>query len=197
MPVRAGIDFLGGWLIDFAAQHDHLHLEIELSNENRNLIRGGVDLAFRVGPLVDSSAIALRLWDIHYSICATDTFIRDHNLNGAVSLKSLSQLSTAVSLPIKQWSFTDQNQQTVNLIPDSVLTVDDLGLARHAVQTDKYIALLPDTMIEGTNIRKLEIAGHQPLTRTIHAYYLGRRYSISQIRHIVEFVRERNKGMGW
>lgn len=156
-------------------------------------VRAGVDLAFRVAPLVDSSAIALRLWDIHYSICATETFIRNNNLSGAVSLESLLQLPTVVSLPIKQWAFTDQNQQSVNLIPDNTRTVDELGLARHAVQTDKYIAMLPDTIIEGTNIRKLEIAGHQPLTRTIYAYYLGRRHSIDQIRHIVEYVRNKNR----
>ena len=37
MPVRAGLDFLGAWLIDFASEHPDLKLDVSLSNSNKNL----------------------------------------------------------------------------------------------------------------------------------------------------------------
>ena len=51
MPVRAGLDFLGDWLIDFASQHEDLTLDLSMSNVNLNLIQENIDLAFRVGPI--------------------------------------------------------------------------------------------------------------------------------------------------
>lgn len=39
MPVRAGLDFLGNWLIDFASEHEELKLELSLSNVNLNLVK--------------------------------------------------------------------------------------------------------------------------------------------------------------
>ncbi|KZN43969.1 hypothetical protein N482_18220 [Pseudoalteromonas luteoviolacea NCIMB 1942] len=57
VSIRVGIDFLGAWLIDFASEHPELKLNISLSNDKKNLIKEDIDLAFRVGPRLDSSAI--------------------------------------------------------------------------------------------------------------------------------------------
>ncbi|WP_252025058.1 LysR substrate-binding domain-containing protein [Vibrio sp. SCSIO 43136] len=195
MPVRAGLDFLGHWLIDFASQHEELQLELSLSNVKLNLVQENVDLAFRVGPLVDSSAIALRLWDIPYALCATQAFIDAHQLNSLnLSFEKLSTLPAVVSLPASQWLYQDEQNKDITFEPQPSLVVDDLELAYHAVKSGKFIGMLPTELIKDPEVAMLTVPNHQPVTRTMFAYYMGRRHSISQIRHIVEYIRERNAG---
>lgn len=194
LPVRAGVDFLGGWLIDFATEHPDLRLDLSLSNENLNLIKDDVDLAFRVGPLEDSSAIALHLWDIPYSVCATRSFIEKHGLNArGMTLEQLANLSTVVTQPATQWFFIDTENQAVDFAPTANLLVDDLGLALHAVSSNQFISFLPNEMLLDKDIVELTVEGLTPRTRSMYAYYLGKRHANSQIKHLVEYIRTRRE----
>lgn len=192
MPVRAGLDFLGGWLIDFAAEHPDLKLDLSLSNSNKHLIKDNIDLAFRVGPLVDSSAIALHLWDIPYAICCHKSFAERHCVTQAgVNVTALESLPCVISRPASKWAFLDKDKNEHILTPNAELTVDDLGLACHAVSSGQYLAMLPTSMIEDDDIIELPINGLQPRTRIMYAYYLGRRHAQSQIKHLVGYIKAR------
>lgn len=192
MPTRAGIDFLGEWLIDFSHQYTELQLQLELTNINQNLVRNNIDLAFRVGPLVDSSAIALRLWDIPYSLCASKRFIAQHQIDiNNIEQQQLSQLPAVVALPSKNWAFVDDHQQEILIEPNQQLTVDDLGLACHAIASDRYIGLIPSVMNKNPDLVSLNIKHLSPRTRVMYAYYFGKRHTISQIKHLVDYIKTR------
>lgn len=194
MPVRAGLDFLGNWLIDFASEHKDLNLELSLSNVNLNLAQENVDLAFRVGPLIDSSAIALRLWDIPYSLCASREFLRAYDIDPeAVSFAELATLPAVISLPTKNWIFINKEKQEKRYKPNAQLTVDDLALAHHAIENGRFIGMLPNEIIQSENIVTLSVPEHTPRTRTMFAYYLGKRHTISQINHIVDYIKKRHE----
>lgn len=193
MPVRVGLDFLGAWLIDFASEHPDLTLDISLSNSNKNLIQDKIDLAFRVGPLMDSSAIALKLWDIPYSLVATKSYLKHHGIEGAViSVEQMESLPSVISRPTTSWVFINQQNQEVLFSPSQDLMVDDLGLAYHSVLKDSYLAMLPTSMIKDMDVVELSVEGLKPRTRIMYAYYLGRRHAQSQIRHIVNYIKQRN-----
>ena len=192
MPTKAGIDFLGSWLIDFALLHPELNLDISLSNDNKNLVTDEIDLAFRVGPLVDSSAIALHLWDIPYSLCAHESLLDELEISAeSLNLEKLKQLPTVVSRPTMNWSFVDKQRKQIDFSPKASLLVDDLGLAYHAVKTAKYIGFLPTTIVTDEKIVKLKIDGLTPLTRVMYAYYLGRRHAQSQIKSLIDYIKQR------
>lgn len=193
MPVRAGIDFLGNWLIDFASEHPELTLDIALSNSNQNLIKDEIDLAFRVGPLMDSSAIALKLWDIPYSLCATQDFLDGHNIKGThITTEQLESLPSVISRPMRSWAFTNSKHQEVMLDPSQDLVVDDLGLAYHSLLKGTYLAMIPTVMIKDAGVVELSVDDLKPRTRIMYAYYLGRRHAQSQIKHIVDYIKQRN-----
>ncbi|CAH1531581.1 LysR family transcriptional regulator [Vibrio owensii] len=192
MPVRAGIDFLGAWLIDFAAEHPDLQLDVSLSNDNKHLIKDDIDLAFRVGPLVDSSAIALHLWDIPYVVCAHYDYVENHQLSElTLSIEQLESLPGVITRPAMNWMFVNKQFEEVAVSPQQGLSVDDLGLAYHAIQSGKYMGTLPASMVKDTNIVTLQIENLEPRKRVMYAYYLGRRHAQSQIKHIVEYIRQR------
>lgn len=194
MPVRAGLDFLGNWLIDFACEHQDLKLDISLSNVNLNLVQENIDLAFRVGPLVDSSAIALRLWDIPYSICTNRDFVSSHNINPEiVSLEQLQKLPSVISRPSKIWMFTDKEKRDVAVTPNAQLIVDDLSLAYHACKSGLFVGMIPDEMICDDEVIRLSVPNITPRTRTMFAYYLGKRHTMNQIRHVVEYIKDKRE----
>ncbi|MDG3085516.1 LysR family transcriptional regulator [Vibrio hannami] len=194
MPVRAGLDFLGNWLIDFASLHEALKLELSLSNQNLNLVQENIDLAFRVGPLVDSSAIALRLWDIPYSLCASRSFVSASGINpDDVSLEQLQQLPCVISMPSKVWTFVGKDIKELNVQPEAKLVVDDLSMAYHAVVSANFIGMIPDEMILDDDVVRLSIPELVPRTRTMFAYYMGKRHTMSQIKHIVDYIKKRNE----
>ncbi|KZN70346.1 LysR family transcriptional regulator [Pseudoalteromonas luteoviolacea] len=192
MPVRAGIDFLGAWLIDFASEHPELKLNVSLSNDNKNLIKEDIDLAFRVGPLLDSSAIALHLWDIPYSVCAHHSYIEKHNLNpNKVTAHQVATLPCVIAHPAKQWSFVDTLSNEVMISPQPSLEVDDLGLAYHGVLTGQYMAMLPQSMIKSSDVQSLTVDAFAPRTRVMYAYYFGKRHIQSQIKQLAGYVKNR------
>ena len=194
MPVRAGIDFLGGWLIDFTTDHPDLKLDISLSNDNLDLLKEDIDLAFRVGPLTDSSAIAMRLWDIPYQLCASTAFVERHQLAcGLLSQTQLEQLPCVVTLPARQWIFVDPTGREVQITPNSQLTVNDLGLACHAIKQGQALGLVPAVMMANESIVSLSLEDLQPRTRTMYAYHLGRRHAISQIRQLIDYIKQRDQ----
>ncbi|WP_212748353.1 LysR family transcriptional regulator [Pseudoalteromonas phenolica] len=192
MPVRAGIDFLGAWLIDFSTLHSELKLKVALSNQNKQLVNDGIDLAFRVGPLVDSAAIAQPLWDIPYTVCCNQHFLKNHKIkSNLLTQHQLTVLPSVVVKPAEKWAFIDDKKAQRLITPNEQLTVDDLGLALHAVQTGQYMAYLPTSMLDGLNLELIDIEALKPRTRVMYAYYMGRRHAQSQIKHLIEYIKER------
>lgn len=201
LPVRAGIDFLGNWLIDFAAQHSELTLDIALSNSNKNLVRDDIDLAFRVGPLVDASAIANHLWDIPNSLYCHASFCKKYGIkNARISAENMAMLPCVISRPTHAWRFLDKQKQEQQISPNVALFVDDLGLARHAMSSGNYLAMLPTSMIDSyednDDIISIQVDDMVPLTRKMYAYYLGKRHAQSQIKHLIAYIKERYKKDG-
>lgn len=193
MPVRAGLDFLGQWLIDFAKLHADLQLDLSLSNSNKNLVKDDIDLAFRVGPLADSSAIALRLWDIPYTLCAHSSFVTRYGLTHAtISQEQLMTLPCVVSRPAVKWAFVDERDNPKFIQPSAALTVDDLALALHAVESGQYMAMMPTSMLNNDDIKHVVLHGLAPRTRVMYAYYLGRRHAQSQIKKLVDYIKVRH-----
>ena len=194
LPVRAGIDFLGEWLLDFASQFDGLVLDIQLSNRNENLAEQDIDLAFRVGPLPDASAIASYLWDIPYAVYATPAMVEQYGLNNGVTLQQLETLPAAVARPAKRWFFETDDNDELAVSPNERFVVDDLGLVRSALLTDKALGMLPMSMAKNEGLESITLIEGKPRTRKMYAYYLGRRHPSSFVKQMINYVRARHVG---
>jgi len=194
MPVRMGLDVLAKWLIAFGQQHPAIKLELQLSNANRDLLANDIDLAFRIGPLPDSSAIASRLWDIPYCLVASAELVERYQLlPTAFELDQLEQLPCVLAYPQMQWVFQQQTAGTVDIKPQAVLQVDDLALALHAATISCGIAYVPRVMaIAATSVQLVELSSPtwQPLTRTMYAFYAGTRHTAYRTKVVIDYVRQ-------
>lgn len=93
--VRAGCDELSGtiritaatamshvvlapWLAGFAAAHPRLEIDLQVSDSLIDLVRDGVDVALRNGPLPDSTMVARLLATAHRVACASPEYLARH-----------------------------------------------------------------------------------------------------------------------
>jgi DNA-binding transcriptional LysR family regulator len=69
---------LAGWLGEFAAAHPGLEIDLQVSDSWLDLVKDGVDVALRNGPLPDSSLAARLLAPAHRQAFASPAFLERH-----------------------------------------------------------------------------------------------------------------------
>ncbi|GAB5381473.1 MAG: LysR family transcriptional regulator [Aliiglaciecola sp.] len=198
MPTRVGLDYMGEILLEFNKLHPGLELFIELNNENTDLVKENIDLAFRVGPLVDSSAIAVRLWDIPFRLLAHQDLVQRYNLTcGNFELKQLANLPCAISYPQNRWLFEHDKQGEISVTPKPSLQVNDLTIALEAAKKGLGIVYVPEIILKNASdcseLVDLRCDNWQPTKRTMFAFYTANRTSSRKIKAVVEYVKHAYK----
>ncbi|MEH6443305.1 MAG: LysR family transcriptional regulator [Oceanospirillaceae bacterium] len=73
--VMFGSIYIAPLITKFLQAHEHVTIELILSDQNINLIEEGVDVAIRIGALSDSNMIAKKVGSVRKVICATPAFL--------------------------------------------------------------------------------------------------------------------------
>ncbi|MDX1353776.1 MAG: LysR family transcriptional regulator, partial [Thiomicrorhabdus sp.] len=107
LPLTFGLLHMSPVIDAFLNQHPKLSIKVELSDSRVNLVEEGVDVAFRIGELHDSSIQARKIVPIRMVICASPDYLQKHSLP-----KNLSDLAEVEFL---QYSLHDSNDfQVIN-----------------------------------------------------------------------------------
>lgn len=91
LPLSFGLLHLTPVIDAFMKQHPRLKIKVDLSDKEINLVEEGVDVAFRIGELNDSSIQARKILPIKLVVCASPEYIEKHGEPTSVS--SLSERS--------------------------------------------------------------------------------------------------------
>jgi len=75
-----GILFVCRMLFAFQSVHPQIRIDLGLSDERVDLIRAGVDLAIRLGPLPDSSLLARKLGDLRRVLVAAPEYLAQYGV---------------------------------------------------------------------------------------------------------------------
>jgi len=78
IPASFGRQYISPLLPQFVARHPRLRLDIDLSDQMRDLVSEGMDLAIRIGTLRDSELVATRLAVNRRVLCASPDYLRRH-----------------------------------------------------------------------------------------------------------------------
>jgi DNA-binding transcriptional LysR family regulator len=65
---------------DFARRHPKLSVELLFVDRVVNLIEEGIDAALRIGPLQDSSLVAIPVGEVRRVVCASPRYLRAHGV---------------------------------------------------------------------------------------------------------------------
>lgn len=180
-PPLAARATIGPRLLEFASQNPDVALDLVTTNSMLDFFRDNIDLAFRLGPLEDSSLVAKRLWSVPYSFCAGTSFMEKIGLK-SVTVDDLRTLPAIISR--QPWVLANREQ----VRPSSVIhTIDDLDVVAAAARQNLGVALLPsDMIVDGLQPLLLEDA--EPMQRDMFAVYPSRRLLPVRTRRLIDFM---------
>lgn len=195
MPTRVGLDYMGEILVNFNKIYPKIELNIQLDNAITDLVGENIDLALRVGPLADSSAIATKLWDIPIVLVAHNETVDRFNIDpDNFELKRLSTLPCAVSAPQYKWSFNHQQHGEMIITPNATLQANDLMLVLEAAIKTRVIAYIPTIVLKNIEnrdcLRVLSGPDWTPQTRSLYAVYSASRRSSQKVKSVIAFAKQ-------
>src|SRR5687768_12856301 len=74
-PMTFGLLHVTPWLKDFLARHPLVSLDLEFDDRSHDLVREGIDVAIRIGQLVESSLVARKLASSRVLLCAAPAYL--------------------------------------------------------------------------------------------------------------------------
>lgn len=189
-PVLFGSRVLSEVVAEFLLEHPQIQLDMVLTDQPLDLIQDGIDVAFRVGALADSSLIARTLGEVSGILCASPAYLAQHGTpKHPNELKQHQVLSYAAQA---EWEFSGAENISVSMRPR--IHVNDFESLKKFVLKGFGIASIP-AIVCAEEIRSGEL---QPLlcdwpfnAFPIHALYPSNRHLSVKVRSFVDFVVER------
>lgn len=194
-PLSFGQSHLSPILVEFAAAHPGLDLDIDFSDRQVDLVAEGYDLAIRIGVLRDSSLIARKLADVRMAIVGAPEFWARHGQPAAPDdLGALPALCYTGSERGDSWRWAAPDGRHGTVTVQAGLRATNGDFLRDAAAAGLGIALLPSFIIhrdvaEGRLVPVL--TDHRWHTAAIHAVYPQTRHLPARARAFIELLRTR------
>jgi DNA-binding transcriptional LysR family regulator len=179
----------------YKKQYPKVTIELNLSDDFNNLVDRGMDLAFRIGELEDSSVVALKISSSRLIVCASPEYLKENGtpqtpreLNDHVCM-SLS--NNIVFSP--QWKFDIDGVDTMNEIKSNYLRSNIAESLRVAAINGSGLIQLPSYIIgldiqSGRLIPVLE--KYEPKPLPINLIYAHRKHMSVKIRSFVDYMQD-------
>ena len=155
-------------------------------------VQDGLDVAFRVGHLEDSSLIGRYLGDVKAIMCASPDYIARKGKPSHPSQLSEHQIIAITGR--EQWPMKGPDSQEININIKPRLKVNDLSNLYNLALSGAGIAALP-ILIAATSIKNKELIPvlcEWPFeAHPIHALYASNRHLSAKVRSFVDFVIEK------
>ncbi len=192
-PPSFGAFHLSRALSVYLRKYPDVTTEIELSNRMPDLVEDGIDLAFHVGKLEDSSFVARKIASARRVVCASPYYLKQNGTPQAPN--DLSKHNCMVYAPrtaLNEWEFIKNNEQVTVKISGDIQCNDGDALRIAAIQ-GCGIAQLP-TYIVGLDIQSGRLNAileeFEPENLPVYAIYNHRKYLSAKIQTFIEFMYE-------
>jgi DNA-binding transcriptional LysR family regulator len=186
-PLSFGTPFFIGVIKQFLDKYPKVNVEIISDNKQIDMLEQEVDIAFRVGPLSDSSLIARNIGTARLSLCATQAYIDKYG-----EPKTIQDLEahTCISHPVSPWIFQTSNGK-VDFEPKSRMIANDMEMIRKMVREGFGIGAVPQILISEDikNKSLIKILPEIPFQeRTFYLVYPSRREPPSKVVAFIDFI---------
>jgi DNA-binding transcriptional LysR family regulator len=177
----------------FVDRFPDMHLELLLTDRNVELVREGVDVAVRVGPLADSALIARSLGSMQFTACAAPSYLERHGAPQTPDdLKRHNCLRYLSSGRPIDWTFLDGGTPKAVSVTGSFDT-DDGGALIAAACAGAGIAYVFGFQAEphfSTGQLKPVLGQYSTPTHEVYAVHAYSRHISPRVRAWIDFLRE-------
>jgi len=192
-PPSFGAFHLSRALSIYLRKYPEVSTEIELSNRMPDLVEDGIDLAFHVGEMEDSSYVARKIASTRRVVCASPYYLKQNGIPKSPS--DLSKHNCMVYAPRtaqNEWEFINNKAKMKVKISGDIQCNDGNALRIAAIQ-GCGIAQLPTYMV-GLDIQSERLNAlledYEPEKMPIYAIYNHRKYLSAKLQTFIEFMYE-------
>jgi DNA-binding transcriptional LysR family regulator len=179
----------------YKKQYADVAIELTLSDDLENLVDMGMDLAFHVGELEDSSAVALKLSSSRLIVCASPEYLKENGTPQTPDELSehvcLGMMNHQVFAP--DWTFNIDGKEKIININSNYLKSNIADSLRVAAINGSGLIQLPSYMI-GLDIQSSKLnpvlEKFEPKPTPINLIYAHRKHMSVKIRSFVDYMKD-------
>jgi len=189
LPTAFGRLHIAPKLKPFMDMYPLIRMHVDLTDEYVDLVGGNVDLAVRIGTLVDSSLVARRLAPNRRVLCATPQYLAEHE--EPIELQDLYHHRLLAAAPLTVWRMQGP-EGPVTFKPQSILQTNSSEVVRAAVVSGMGIGFrstwdVSQELRTGTLKRVLpSYSGSSDVN--IYGVYAGRRLVPPKVRVFLDYL---------
>ena len=177
----------------YLKKYPDVKTQIELSNRLPDLVEDGIDLAFYVGELHDSSFVARKIASARRVVCASPYYLKQNGTPQTPDdLHKHNCMIYAPRTAQNEWEFVHNSEKIKTKITGDIQCNDGDALRIAAIQ-GCGIAQLPTYMV-GLDIQAGRLNAlleeYEPERLPIYAIYNHRKYLSAKIQTFIEFMYE-------
>lgn len=191
-PVTFGAMHLGDVVAGFLAEHPGVTLEIMLNDRYVDLLAEGVDVAIRIGRLLDSDLVARRLAPCRMVVCASPDFLERHGrLSRVEDLRRAPRLAFSDAVSSGDWTLTDPAGQAHVIDGPIHMATNNTQMMLAAAIAGAGVAYGP-SFVFGQSIAAGQLVALLPRYKatefTIQAVYPTKRHVSLKLRSFVDHL---------
>jgi len=190
VPVLLGRHCIAPILVDLAAAHAQLELEVAFSDRTVDLLADGFDLVVRTGALADEADLKARRLGIQAMLlCAAPAYLSRHGAPARLEeIGAHAQLAYGKGRRVVPWRFSEQGQRR-EIEPAGRIRFDDLEAIADAAAGANGLAWLPSWLV-AARLKSGELVEVLPALRgpgfEIHAVWPLGRYLPVRVRAVID-----------
>lgn len=176
--------------------HDYPDVEVDLVLDDRyvDLVKDGIDLAIRIGPLADSSLVARKIGTSKRVLVASPDYLVKHGIpKTPVQLASHSCLLYTLQEAPNEWFFNSPQYGDESVQVGGRLKTNSHSVLLDAALADLGIATLCEWHVK-EHVRKgrltMLLKNYSLTSYDVNALYTERRYVPQKIKCLVDHLRE-------
>lgn len=192
-PITFGLNYVKPLIADYMALYPEVHLDIDLSDNQIDVVQDGYDLAIRASQqLEDSTLISKRLGRYHIYNVASPSYIE--KFGEPKSAEDLSHHRCVSYSNLKtpnRWSFIDANNKTVNVQVPKTVICNNADMEVYLTERGQGICRLPEFYIQKElnkgSLVKVLTQYQRPLV-DVYAVYPSRKHMLPKVRSFIDLV---------
>lgn len=194
-PVGLGNTELPELLADFIRRYPDVHISLDLSNRQIDMVDEGIDVALRIGRITDSNLIVRKLRPIDMLVCASPAYWQQHGTPlHPDDLAEHDALTYSLVGP-PEWRFTVEGAP--HLVPvQSLMDATDSAPLVHMALQSMGVVNMPRMLIQkhlDSGALQPVLEGFQSNDLWLYAAYTQRRHNSAALKALLSFMEERWK----
>lgn len=188
-PLTLGHHNVKDWVFEFMELNPRVSVEMFLSNQNVDLVKNSIDIAFRLGKVTLNDWVSRPLMDTEMLIVATPDILRQYPKPKQPG--ELAKLPLVVLKRSAFWRFHNKEGRAETFTPHAHIRTDEIRFAIDAVKRNLGACCVPRYAVE-RELKSGELVHLLPEwsmeSRTMHMLYPHRDSLPTKTRAFIEFV---------